>query len=237
MIRRIVCLSPVFLSLLTAAPATKGRVVVLFDLSQSAQDVRNEYLSEFEKVAGQLRGGDSIVAAAISSNSLSSGRFDLNIEVPTYSPFSDSRLTYATRLKKVQASIHEAARGILKEPATAQTDLLGAMQLAAKALAVNSAGARFLVVFSDMIEESPQLNFRALRLTDARIASILAVERKNGRIPSLSGVRVWVAGAGGASRDKFLEIQNFWIRYFQAAGAELAPAHYNASLLDFTLPQ
>ena len=62
-----------------------------------------------------------------------------------------------------------------------------------------------------------------------------AAERKSGRIPDLKGVQVWVAGAGGSTPEQYLRIQDFWIRYFQAAGADLRVNRYGAGLMDFSL--
>jgi hypothetical protein len=48
---------------------------------------------------------------------------------------------------------------------------------------------------------------------------------------------VWVAGAGGGTPEKYLQIQDFWIEYFRAAGAELRPSRYGAGLMDFSIPR
>jgi hypothetical protein len=215
-------------------------VCVLFDLSQSAQNVRAAYRADFEKVVDGMAGGELVLGSAITAHSLATGRFEIDKEVPKYNPFVDSRLTYRKKLQTTQMALKQDAHKLLEGASTPTTDLLGAMQLAEKAFQGNaaaSAKARLLLVFSDMVEESGQYNFRRENLTPARIASLVEAERKAGRLPLLKGVQVWVAGAGGTAPEKFLQIQDFWIQYFRAAGADLRKSHYGAGLMDFSIPR
>ena len=87
-----------------------------------------------------------------------------------------------------------------------------------------------------MIEESARYNFRSENITSTRIARIVEEEGKSRRLPALKGIQVWVSGAGGATRDKYLQIQDFWVRYFQATGADLRTSRYGATLMDFSIP-
>ena len=222
-----------------ASAAPDAVVCVLFDLSQSAQNVRAGYRSDFEKLVGGLAGGELVLGAGITAHSLATGRFEIEKEVPKYSPFTDSRLTFRNKLQSAQTAVREAARGLLEGPATSTTDILGAMQLAEKAFqgdAATSARIRLLIVFSDMVEESARYNFRKESLTPARISAMVEAERKAGRLPSLKGVQVWVSGAGGTVPEKFLQIQDFWVQYFRAAGADLRKGRYGAGLMDFAIP-
>jgi hypothetical protein len=113
------------------------------------------------------------------------------------------------------------------------------MQLAEKAFqsrAGVAAKARLLILLSDMVEESARYNFRKENLTPARITTLVEAERKAGHLPVLNGVQVWVSGAGGTVPEKFVQIQNFWIQYFRAAGADLRKSRYGAGLMDFSIP-
>jgi hypothetical protein len=222
------------------AAAPEVVVCALFDLSQSAQNVRSGYRSDFEKLVETLAGGELVLGAGITAHSLATGKFEVDKEVPKYSPFADSKLTFRNKLQTARMAVKQEVRTLLNGPATSATDILGAMQLAEKAFQGNratSAKARFLIIFSDMVEESTAYNFRKENLTPGRIAAVLEAERKAGRLPSLKGVQVWVSGAGGTVPEKFSQIQDFWIKYFRAAGADLPKSHYGAGLMDFSIPR
>jgi hypothetical protein len=222
-------------------PAAAQDVVlcVLFDLSQSAQNVRAGYQSDFEKLVDSLAGGELVLGAGITAHSLATGRFEIDKEIPKYNPFVDSKLTFRKKLQSTQMAVKQDARKLLESPSTPTTDLVGAMQLAEKAFqsrAGVAAKARLLILLSDMVEESARYNFRKENLTPARITTLVEAERKAGHLPVLNGVQVWVSGAGGTVPEKFVQIQNFWIQYFRAAGADLRKSRYGAGLMDFSIP-
>jgi hypothetical protein len=228
-----------FFACLSVAQCQDVVLCVFFDLSQSAQNVRAGYLSDFEKVVDGLAGGEHILGAGITAQSLASGRFQIDETIPKYSPFTDSKLTYRKRLQNSQAAVKQDARKLLDGPAAPATDLMGAMQLAEKVFQSSgavSAKTRLLIVFSDMVEDSARYNFQKENLTPARVAAVVESERKAGRMPALKGVKVWVSGAGGSAPERFLQIQDFWIQYFRAAGADLPRSRYGAGLMDFSIP-
>jgi hypothetical protein len=234
-------MSKLLLALMAAVCPVAGQdavFCVLFDLSQSAQNIRAGYQSDFEKIVNGLAGGELVLGAGITADSLSTGRFEIEREIPKYSPFTDSKLTYRKKLQTAQTAVKEDAKKLLAGPSSLTTDLLGAMQLAEKALLGTksaSAKVRCLIVFSDMVEESSRYNFRKENLTAARAAAMVEAERKAGRLPALKGVQVWVSGAGGAVPGKFLQVQDFWMQYFRAAGADLRTTRYGAGLMDFAV--
>jgi lysophospholipase L1-like esterase len=84
-----------------------------------------------------------------------------------------------------------------------------------------------------MIEDSSEYNFEKERLSDKRIAEIIAAERVKKRLPDLKGVKVYVTGAKAPTREQFYNIQNFWLRYFKECGAELPKENYGSALLSF----
>jgi hypothetical protein len=227
-----------YFACLSAAPCQDVVLCVLFDLSQSAQNVRAGYRSDFEKAVDGLAGGEHILGAGITAQSLASGRFQIDEMIPKYSPFTDSKLTYRKRLQRSQVAVKQEASKLLDGPAAPSTDLMGAMQLAEKVFQSSSAASaktRLLIVFSDMVEDSARYNFQKENLTAARAAAVVESERRAGRLPTLKGVKVWVSGAGGAAPEKFLQIQDFWIKYFHAAGADLQKSRYGAGLMDFSI--
>lgn len=115
------------------------------------------------------------------------------------------------------------------------TDILGALHAAAGRFPGSDGRRRILVVFSDMIQESAELDLRGLARTGAEGAQVeFEGLSAAGRIPDLLGTQVLAVGAGetGAATGTddpayFRAVRGFWQQLFEAAGASLdAERHY-----------
>lgn len=229
-------------------------VFALFDLSGSVSSrIKHRYLADYTKVAtvkkgetGYLTGGEILKGDVITENTLASASYPINFTFPVYSPWKSSPMKHAKKMKDgVEHVQTDATNLMLKAKPAPSTDLMNAFQLAEQVFTSNEcrgAKEKTLLVFSDMLEQSKRYNFDSERLTDKRISEIIARERKDGHLPDLKGVRVWVAGAtasaGGSRRvnpEKIYQIRNFWLAYFKASGADLSKNHYAATLVDFRL--
>lgn len=104
------------------------------------------------------------------------------------------------------------------------TDLLGAVERSAQELQHAEEGDRSLVIFSDLIHNDTE---RCLNFLDPSVDldALLTSLQSEGRLPDLSGVRVYNSGgainSGGLPQDRSQAILAFWSEYFEAAGAEL----------------
>ncbi|MEQ1887495.1 MAG: hypothetical protein ABL967_20730, partial [Bryobacteraceae bacterium] len=91
---------------------------------------------------------------------------------------------------------------------------------------------RVLILFSDMVQESRELNIRQLALKGEDGADGLLTDlAARGRIPRLDNVSVVVVGAGETSAGAdsaafFRAVRTFWKGFFSQAGARLDEAHY-----------
>ena len=61
---------------------------------------------------------------------------------------------------------------------------------------------------------------------------------RDGEVPNLAGVRVYVVGAGVSAggalpAHRILRAQHVWLAYFAAAGADLPEERYGAALVRF----
>jgi hypothetical protein len=118
----------------------------------------------------------------------------------------------------------------------ARSDVLASLQsFADHVIAPSKAGHKTLLIASDMLENSSITTFyakQAVRRLDP--AAEMQLVREKGLVPNLSGVRVYVLGAGllntAATRDKaasyrdpqtMLALEKFWAAYFQEAKAQL----------------
>ncbi len=150
-----------------------------------------------------------------------------------------------SKRRDFESQLNEKRDGLSKAIATLLSDrsrkinrtkILDAIQLADRVFRTYNRPKKVLVVFSDMIEESDHYNFQKQKLSDAESQQIIAAEQKAGRLPALSGVRVYVIGSsvsGPSSSERFESIERFWQAYFKATGADLSKERYGAALISF----
>ena len=226
-------------------PPPSKTVFVLFDVSDStkAEETRRKYLESFDKIIEKTGEGDVLVADFISDDPLGQSSFAINQEFPVFQTDTDNDLIvkkqkqeFAEKIKAPREQIKEKAAQMLSDTSrpVKKTKILDANLLAEKVFQTYKRPKNVLVIFSDMIESSEKANFEKQKLTAEAVQKILETEKKAGRIPQLSNVKIYVIGAsGGAASDSFNQIQNFWLEYYKAAGADLSKENYGAALLKF----
>ena len=235
-------------------------VFVLYDLSGSVGKQRAEYEQESFRMLDSLYDlqqsrrlnykpefqGETLFAAdLITANSLAFAQTPVHACFPAFGLTSSFEKYKKQCRQSAEQARQEVSRVLARDDPSQQTDIFNALLLAHKVLFSETAAtakSKYLILFSDMVHETSTFNFTREPLTDARIGTILGAEQKAGRIPDLTGVKVWVAGAGGSSDarmtgPRLLWVQRFWLRYFQAAHADLSDARYAGTLIDFHLPQ
>lgn len=228
------------------APPKRAIVFCLFDISGSTSSpaVRQRYMAEFEKLLGALEGGDAVMGDLITANSLATATYPINAELPIKGAL-DNPLSYQRSVEEaIERARAQAEKFILNGQPAEASDLLSALYLAEKVLTGEAHAHRpikALVIFSDMIQQHGDYDFTGIDLTDERIKQIIADEQNaQGGLPDLSGVRIWVVGAGAAPEGglkpaRLRQIEDFWRQYFAACGADLPSSHYGAALLNFSL--
>lgn len=227
-------------------------VVALVDFSGSvpASTVAFYANSIESKVWQELTAHDRLTILPVDSRAESKMDPFFAIDL-SHTNFSDTHDGFAHKAEKegvrLQAFIKDqsqklkdavvAAAGV-RSSFRAGTDLIGAFHAAANTFPATGADRRLLLVFSDMIQESPELNLRSLaQAGDARVESMIKELEDRKRIPKLTGVTVVVVGAGetGAAesgsktRDEgayFRAVRSFWLHFFERAGAKLEERNY-----------
>ena len=225
---------------------TTGKTVfVLFDVSDStkAEETRRKYRESFEKIVEKLGPNDVIVADFISDDPLGQASFAINEEFPKFNATTDNELIlkkekgkFEEELKALRAKVAENGRKFLdgEKGAVLKTKLFDANLLAEKVFKKYDRPKKVLVIFSDMAESSSRADFEKEKVTKEVGARIIDKLEKAGKIPDLSGVRVYVIGAAGSfGEDSFTLIQNFWIDYYEKTEAELNEENYGSALLGF----
>lgn len=221
-------------------------VVALLDISASTeQDVlKQRYQKELLDVIEQLVPHGAVIRAdAIRATPLAETIFPVRIDVAKMSLINKNEFNMEEAVKKAKDSAGQELVKLLTEtPTTPLTRILDAIEVTTRIFngeEMKGVPDRRLVIFSDMIESSERYEFTRAGLSQKAISAMVLKDKQAGRIPKLGGVKVWVAGAGAGggahlSSEQLRGIEQFWIEYFHAAGAELVSTRYGSTLLNFS---
>lgn len=243
------------LSKKTQKQPTKS-IVVLVDLSISTAPVRPVYASSFEKILESVGHGDAVTAAKITDSSITEPEIPVNKEFPPFVALdstgkpTDNQLLVEKAKKEADQRILQEKKLLLssfrgfvnpqvntagKAVGTPRTDIMSSLIVAQNVFKSQKRDNNVLVIMSDMVEDSVNYSFPKEKLTDDRIAEIINNEKANGRLPDLSGVKVYVVAAGSKDSNQFLQVRKFWLRYLKEAGAIINEENYGNSLIGFSV--
>lgn len=219
-------------------------VCVLFDMSLSTnkQEVRQAYSDNIRKILNNMNPGDAIVGALITAASLSEPEFGIQYEFHTFKPSTDNPLyqkgeknAFYEKFTRLKDSLFHRSDSILKQfnKHIMKTEIISALSVAARVFKTYQQERKILVIMSDMVEESDKYNFRRENLTNKRIDQIIQYEKRENYLPELKKVKIYVSGAASRNTKRFLQIRNFWAKYFEACGANLASKNYGSILIKF----
>jgi hypothetical protein len=199
-------------------------LVVAVDLSASVASRGADSASDFQKnvdaITALLRGvpaGTRVTIIGITANSFGEPDILLSAQIgmdPGY---------FGERLKTAHAQLayvwQDRARHI--SPTARQTDILGAMRLAAQIVGEAPHERRILVIYSDMRQATIELNLD--RDNMRKHVPPMGELRDQSPPPDLTGVAVYALGvdAADSSSPTWDRLKQFWTQYFQTAGASL----------------
>jgi hypothetical protein len=208
----------------------------IFDTSASASSdsMRERYVDIMQDVSEDLHGGDRVMVTRITDASLQDARLPIDVNPPAFNPLTQTTSSHRNRMEEARSELKSGIPSLLNRSPSKCTDLFGAMEFAGKVLQnAPSDASKRLVIASDMIETC-NADFRRRALNKEDIDALIEKLRTAGRLPDLKGVRVWVAGATATTKldpGRIQSIENFWMRYFEAVGAEVNQARYGPTLL------
>jgi hypothetical protein len=215
--------------------------MVLFDASQSTggSEIRERYALTVTLLANDMSAGDWIYADRITDRSIGTASLPVAVKAPAFNPLLANKRDFEKSAKTMAHAIRDGLAALLEKHESPCTDVLGALELAGRVFSgsqESTAPVKRLVLLSDMVQTCAPVNFRRAdpKVKDAN--GLLADLKEAGRIPSLNGVEVWVAGAGSnpdVTPRQHRAIEAFWADYFRAAGAHLTPERYGPVLLDW----
>lgn len=226
----------------SAHPTPPAQVVALVDISGSAQSeqVRGNYLAGLNKILVHVaKTSGSMTVELIDGNPIQKSGTPLDVDFAMPKDLADNPVYENPIQRKRRADALVRLETIVtRQPSPGGSDVLSAIELAVRVFGRSEANGhpKYLVVFSDMLHNTPELSLYSVALDPGSINRIVDGLKTNGRIPNLNGVKVYVAGAGEdvaneLPADRNRAIEAFFRAYLKAAGATVVS--YAATLPRF----
>jgi hypothetical protein len=228
----------VLLFAVTAFAAPKARaqshlnLVIAIDLTRSVATVGPDGKTDFQKdvegvshVLAQVPAGTRLTIIGITDRSFTEPYILMRAQVPDDPGYFGERLA-AAQNQIVRAWNQKAAR---LKPDFKQTDIFGTLEFASQLFAEKpGANRKELVVFSDMRESVPGLDFERMKL----IPAYQALAAKCGETPKLTNLQVDVAGVDGAEKSAgyWESLHRFWVSCLEHAGYDVKAFNVLAEL-------
>lgn len=210
----------------TVAESRPARqIIVAVDLSASrSPQMLADARAFLEAVVEELSYGDQIVLLEVNQSGPQeqvrrwSGEVPARVD-PTFESSQDQN-----RLAGARSAARAVAEEFFESGAEAgHTDLISTLHLAGDYLRDARGRRPTIVLLSDMLQSANGIEMERLqRMPDAQWIE----ERKaGGLLPPIEGACVAVVGAD-PSTPEGSKVRSFWVDYFEAAGASLAPVDY-----------
>lgn len=198
--------------------------MVLFDVSSSTKqpNIRERYLGAFDQVLEDLGQGGYIAADIIDDNPRAHSSFPIDLKVESCGLLDNSLECEQEAEDDIEGLPGKAERAY-GDPTSKGTDIFGALANAEHFLSgVEDARDSRLVVLSDMVHNQEMLSFATERWSIKRIDEIL----KQVSLPDLTGIDVYVVGAGATAPDRLEAsdinwMETFWTHFFELSGASV----------------
>lgn len=190
-------------------------IVLLYDVTKSTNGEADHqiYHSTIQALVETLRPGDRVVVGLISATPMSRSAPVKNLSCrDTGVEIDDGEC-----LDRLKRELLQTLARLSQGRTAVQTYLLDSFWFAQQIIEADKRERRWIVVLSDMIEDSPGLSFDRIRFDDRRIPEMTQGLRSQRRLPNLHGAKIFVAGAGGKDRDHYLGIRGFRMEYFRQA--------------------
>jgi hypothetical protein len=198
-------------------------LVIAVDLTQSVAAAGPDGKSDFQKnvegvgkVLAQIPASTQLAIVGITDQSFSEPYILMRAQIPNDPGYFGEKLT-AARAQIVRAWAQKSAK---LRPDFRQTDIFGALELAGQIFSQDkSANRRALVVFSDMRESVPYIDFERAKV----VPEYRFVANKCGELSALKNIVVYLVGVDGAGKSAayWESLHRFWREYFQDTGATL----------------
>lgn len=218
--------------------------LVLVDISKSTfgkgGERRDRYAADFKRVLAGIPGGTLVRGDQIDANPLSGASLPISGFIAGYGGVFGDKTKFQVNQENaaaIEQIEQQFARLLTRRPVG--NSILGALNIAQDVFqAYPDVSTKYLVIFSDMIENSPRYKFTNANLAPAEVEAFVAKEREREELPDLDGVEIYIIGAGGTRGSdtnpaRLVAVKRFWLTYFDAAGASLPSHRYSPTLIRF----
>ena len=202
------------------APPRTAHYVAILDRSTSITPSEEQaFRRSVAEIVEGLEFGDRFTFFVAYSEGRRDGTGSINRDMPGALNPAFPAPAETRALESARESLRRATTPLLDAPPTDYTDLLSSLRTAEEYFRASPSDDRVLVLFSDMLHctrQSPSLCMESSgwRATPEDLAG------------ALDGVCVWVLGAD-ASTAMGTKAREYWLGYFQAAGAEASADRYD----------
>jgi hypothetical protein len=206
----------------TGRRAQNTALVILVDQSASvnAEDA-TIYRQAFSAFSKTLVAGDRALIGTIADRPISRFIPLANRSAERKGIALDDREAVGRMRKELESDF---ARALVPTKAAQRTFILDAVNAAGEILRNARQERKRLVLLTDGIEESPAANFARQAVDAASMRRLIERRKKEGLLPQLKGVEVWLVGLGGRSNSEYSRLRTFWAEYFAAGQAKLVHA-------------
>jgi hypothetical protein len=244
----LIALSICALTNLYAADRPTKTVLVAVDLSDSIRLEHKEgFKKSFRQVLDTMGEGDKLLVVKIAERPATMDSLAMEaIEYGKSGWIDNDRDVRKVRAANLRKSLDALGKfEALLKPTVKETPILEVLQAAPRLLSLYKSERTVIVMLSDMFEFSrTTANFENNKPPFSQKAAeeVFAKIKREGRIPDLKGVTIYVAGARELKDDEKTPVvaasrwgatKWFWTSYFSASGALLGPNAYATDLLRF----
>lgn len=211
----------------------EGRLIVCWaDVSASVAD-RRGLVDAWKAINDEstLRDGDRIVLARISGATYDEFRPVVDVRLPTKDPINGVVIEERRARREARDSLSVAMDRTMEGSPSSRTSILAALRLTERLVRADGRPGAVLVIMSDMIEESADLNLMRAPKSQASINLLLTRLRAADEIPDLRGISVIVVDLPSRAQIDKRAVERFWRAYFLATGATLELTSYAPTIL------
>ncbi len=212
--------------------ALPPRTIMLFiDMSLSTIKDRENYKNYMGLVVRKLRPGDKLTVCKIIDLTIADFTPIYQTEIPTFDFWKDNRTLHEKLVNQIHQNLIVAVDSVLdSRERIANSEIINSFLICEQYMR-NKTGRKTMIVLSDMLECSNEVNFEKERISAEYVERAMRNLKAKGRLPKLNGLEVWIAGAYAKNTEQYFAVQGFWNRFIEEAGA--VQKSYSHALLEF----
>jgi len=208
------------------------RTIMLFiDMSLSTIKDRENYKNYMGLVVSKLRPGDKLTVCKIIDLTIADFTPIYQTEIPKFDFWKDNRTLHEKLVQQIHQNLIVAVDSVLdSRERIANSEIINSFLICEQYMR-NKSGRKTLILLSDMLECSNEMNFEKEKISVDYVERSIKNLKVKGRLPKLNGLEVWVAGAYAKNTEQYFAVQGFWNRFIEEAGA--VQKSYSHALLEF----